>query len=262
MQTIQLNGQNAIVTGAGRGLGKEIALTLADAGANVWIADINGDDARAVAEEIMASGVKSGYTVVDVSSQDRMLAMIDEAADTLGGLDIMCNNAGIISMMTFDTLKQDELEKLLKINVCGVCYGCEGALRKMIAGGKGGKIVNIASNAGRRGTIRAFYNLSKAAVINLGISAAVVGAPHNIRVNTVNPGIIHTPMWDKILNVITEESGDDRDKVWEKDTLTRIPLGRAQTEKDIARAVLFLVSDYADSITGQAINVDGGMVCY
>ena len=258
MITLDLTGKRAIVTGAGRGLGKCIALRLAEAGAQVFLADINGAQAEQAAEEGKAKGflcaARGGVNVGDYAQMGDLVGEIAAG----GGLDIMVNVAGIMYTKKFMEVEPEGLKKLMDVNICGVTYGTKFALEKMMPKGTG-RIVNISSIAGRQGGMnRSYYAMTKAAVINLTQSAAATAAKSGVTVNSVCPGIIRTPMWEQILDDMQARTGGEREALWQMKLDEQIPMGVAQEEMDIANAVLFLCSDLARYITGQAINVDGG----
>ncbi len=261
MKTIDLTGKNAIVTGAGQGLGKQIALSLADAGANVWVVDIVPDNAEQTCGEIEAMDRRSGWSKVDVSRQDEVDATVDSAAEFFGGLDILVNVAGIFSYDTVDTIEEAEIKKITSINLFGAVYACKAAIRNMRSTGNGGSIVNIASIAARAGDPRfPFYHMTKASILNYNKSLAKSVAADNIRCNAVCPGLIRTPMLQA--RMVKEANSTDPaivDKYWQAYVKRVIPMGFAQTPDNIADAVLFFCSDLSSCITGQALNVCGGL---
>lgn len=257
MVNIDLTGKKAIVTGAGRGLGKCIAFRLAEAGAKVYLVDINAEIADAAAAEGKALGyqceAKGGVNVGDYGQMETLFN--DVAAD---GLDIMVNAAGIMYTKKFLEVEPEGLQTLMNVNICGTTYGTKFALEKMMPQNSG-RVVNIASIAGRHGSEnRSYYCMTKAAVISLTQSAALTAAKTGVTVNAICPGIIRTPMWDKILNDEHNRTGKDIEEIWQANLDSRIPMAKAQEEIDIANGVLFLCSDMARYITAQAINVDGG----
>jgi NAD(P)-dependent dehydrogenase (short-subunit alcohol dehydrogenase family) len=264
MMIFDFSGKNAVVAGAGSGIGKAVALQFADAGANVWIGDISEKNAAETAEEMKALGKSFGksygYTKTDVSRKEDVAAMFREAKEAFGRIDIAVNSAGVF--MTADLLSAapEDIQKHLGVNLMGVIYGCQTALEIMIEQGGGGKIVNVSSVGGRRGAPGApYYSLGKAGVINFTQSAAYTGAPYGINCNAICPGIIRTPMWEVILDDAVERGeGTDREQLFDRMMKSRTPLGRAQTGEEMAYAVLFLSSPYADAIVGQALNVCGG----
>jgi len=260
MRTIDLTGKNAVVTGAGQGLGKQIALSLAESGANVWIADIVSENAEQTSKEISALGRKSNWSKVDVSKQSEVDTMVDTAAAKLGSLDIMVNVAGIFSYDTIENITEEKIEKITKINLFGTVYGCKAAVRNMRKHGKGGSIVNIASIAARAGDPRfPFYHMTKASVLNYNKSLAKTVAAEGIRCNAVCPGLIRTPMLQERMLKEAHTTSTDVDEYWLAYVKRVIPMGFAQTPENIADAVLFFCSDLSSCITGQALNVCGGL---
>lgn len=256
---IDLTGKTAIVTGAGRGLGKCVALTLAECGADVWIGDISLENAQEAAKEIKALGRKSGAIKVDVIDYVQMKNLMDTVEQEAGKIDIMVNAAGIVITKTFLEITPEEVQKIMNINILSVSNGCQLALEKMMPRGYG-RIINFSSTAGRRGNISLpHYAMTKAAVINLTQSAALTSAKSGVTVNAVCPGIIRTAMWEKILDNRASEPGAEREAAWQAALDANIPMGIAQEAIDIAWAVAFLCSDYARYIHGQSLNVCGGM---
>ena len=257
---ISLKGKTAAVTGGGRGIGKAIAMTLAQAGAKVWIGNRTEEQSVKTVNEMKELGYEAGYTNMDVASYDDMKRFLDDAEKFGDGkLDIVVNAAGIVDTDSFLDLKVDQFKKLLDVNVIGVSNAAQVAIEKMKPHNEG-RIVIVASIAGREGLeILPHYCSTKAAAISLTQSAAKVAAHHHINVNAVAPGIIRTKMWEEILDGLVPE-GADRDEAFDGFIDNMIPLKKAQTEEDIADTVLFLCSDLASEITGQTINIDGGAV--
>ncbi len=255
---INLAGKTAAITGGGRGLGKAIALTLAKAGANVWIGNRKEEQSKETVKELLELGVKAGYSITDVASFDDVQRFMDDAEKFGNGkIDIMVNNAGVIDTTSFMEITGEQFRKLHDINVMGVSNTLQVAIKKMMPH-KAGKIVVISSIAGRKGLgMLTHYCATKAAAISLTQSAAAVAAPYHINVNGVAPGIIRTKMWEEILDGLSPE-GANRDEVFDSYIEAMIPFGTPQTEQDIADTVLFLCSSLSNEITGQTINVDGG----
>ena len=252
MVSINLSGKQAVVTGAARGLGKAVALKYAQAGADVWIADILKDELEKTAEEISSMGVKCGYSLCDVSDYDQYEALLNDA----GQVDILAHVAGIMVSKPMLKINQDEIDRLIKVNINGTDNACRAGLRKMIPEKKG-TILITSSVAGRHGHPgHAHYHLTKAADISIMQSAALTGAPYGITVNAICPGIIRTAIWEHIIDN-TRKEGETREECWERSIREMVPLGRPQTPEDIADAALFLTSPMARNITGQALNVCG-----
>ncbi len=252
--------KTAVVFGAGRGIGQAIATELAKGGATVYVADLLEEKAKEFCHGLKAAGLKAEPCVADVGNYESVDAVFLKAIKETGRLDIVINNAGIVGLNSFLETSREEIRKLIDVNLMGVNNGCQAAMKHMIELGIEGKIVNISSFAGRHALKEGFahYGMTKSAVIYTTQAAALAGAPYNINVNAVCPGIIRTPMWEKILDAY-EEGGKDREEAWKESLKTFIPLERGdQRPEDIAYAVLFLCSEYANHITGQSLNVDGG----
>ncbi|MFH1227074.1 MAG: 3-oxoacyl-[acyl-carrier-protein] reductase [Planctomycetota bacterium] len=244
----ELKDKTAIVTGGGRGIGREIALALAGQGANLVLVDVDETTLNQTAADIQSKGVKALPIKADVTSAADAERVADEAAKTLGRIDILVNNAGITRDNLIMRMKEDEWDRVIAINLKGT-FNFTKAVSRYMMKARSGRIVNIASIIGIGGNAgQANYAASKGGVIALTKSAAKEFASRNINVNAVAPGFIQTAMTE-VLN----------DEVKNK-MMERIPLQRLGTTKDVANAVLFLVSDASSYITGQVLVVDGGMV--
>ena len=262
---MDLTDRVAIVTGAGRGIGRGIATVMARCGATVAVADINIDDASSVAAELAAMGRDSVALKADVTDQAEVDALAESVIDRFGRIDAVVNNAGIIAAPGWENREnpdEQDWDMLYEVNVKGVARVTEAVLPHMRER-RCGKIVNIASVAGRIGsTTSAPYSISKAGVISYTQAIAIEEAQHNINVNAVCPGLLWTPLWRRI--AVRHGINRDEDKgmtareVFDKYVKERTPLGREQTPEDIGNAVAFLASDAAKNITGQALNVSGG----
>ncbi|MFH1905134.1 MAG: 3-oxoacyl-[acyl-carrier-protein] reductase [bacterium] len=245
---MKLGGKTAIVTGAAQGIGKEIACSLAKEGANVVVSDIDLERAEQTAAEIKKMGRETLIIKADVSIPEEAANIVEKTIDKLGSLDILINNAGITRDSFILRMKDEDWDKVLAINLKGT-FNCIKASAKVMLKQRKGKIVNIASIIGLIGNAgQANYAASKAGVIALTKSAAKEFGSRGITVNAIAPGFISTRMTE----VLKE---DTKQKM-----LGNIPLGRFGLATDVANLVLFLVSDEANYITGQVINVDGGMV--
>jgi 2-hydroxycyclohexanecarboxyl-CoA dehydrogenase len=250
---MKLRGKTALVTGGGRGIGRAIALGLAQEGAQVAVLDILADNAAAVAREIEATGVKALALPADLTKR----AQVDRAiADTLaqfGQIDILVNNAGWDRMELFLDSEEETWDKIIAINFKGILYVCKAALPSMVARGQG-KVISIASDAGRAGsTGEAVYAGTKGAIIAFSKTLAREMARHKITVNVVCPGLTETPLLQSI-----REQSPKTEKVIEAVTRA-IPLGRVGQPEDIAGAVVYLASPAADFVTGQTLSVSGGL---
>lgn len=254
----RLQDKVAIVTGAASGMGRAIAARYALEGARVVVADLNSDGAHAAAEAIRAAGGAATAVAVDVRDQAWVQAMVDTAVREFGGLDILVNNAGVGKIIPFLETTEADWNFMFDINCKGLLWCAQAAARVMIAQGRGGKIINLASQAGRRGEALVLaYCASKACVISMNQSIALALAPHKINVNALAPGIVDTPFWDEVdkqfAKLLNMEVGEP------KRTFTAsIPLGRIETPEDITGAAVFLASSDSDYVTQQCLNVDGG----
>ena len=257
---MQLDGKFAGVTGAAMGMGKSIAQFLAAEGATVAVTDINLEKAEQTAAEIRQKGGKAKVWKLDVTNRAEIKQVIGDIAATFGQLDIWVNNAGVSTMVPFLELTERDWDFLHDVNGSGVFFCSQAVASIMVRQGKGGKIINNASMAGKRGgnaPFLAHYVYTKFGVIGLTQAMAKELAPYKITVNAVCPGYVATPMqerelvWEANLRGITSEGVH-------KMILDDTPLGRIELAEDIAKVVLFLASPLSDFITGEAINVNGG----
>ena len=246
---MHLDGKTALVTGASRGIGRAIAIKLASEGAAVAINYAgNAKAAEEVKSIIEAAGGKAMLVQADVSSAESVEAMIKEVVEAFGGIDILVNNAGITRDGLLMRMKEEDWDAVINTNLKGVFY-CTKAVSKLMMKKRAGRIVNMASVVGLTGNAgQANYAAAKAGVIGFSKTMAKELASRGITVNMVAPGYIDTDMTAVLSESVRETM------------VSGIPLGRAGTPEDVANAVLFLVSDDASYITGQVINVDGGMV--
>ena len=248
---MRLTGNVAIVTGSAAGIGRGIALHLAEEGADVVVADIDEKGARGTAAKIEALGRRALAVVADVSRLADVAAMVAKARE-LGHVSILVNNAGIERMSALFDVSEDEWDSVLSVNLTGTFLCCQAIAKSMVAEGRGGKIVNLGSIAGfslpRR---ESHYGVSKAGVHALTRQLALDLAPHRINVNAVAPGVIANGM-------STRDSLSDPDRA--ERLRQRIPWGRFGTPRDVGHAVVFLTSSEADYITGTVLIVDGGFL--
>lgn len=243
-----LTGKVAVVTGAAQGIGKAIALTLAQEGAEVVVSDINLEKAQETAREIEALGRKTLALQTNVAKADEVETLAKTTLETFGKADILVNNAGITRDNLLMRMKDEEWDQVIEVNLKGTFYCTRAFLRSMLKQ-KSGRIVNITSVVGAMGNPgQANYSASKAGVIGFTKTMAREVASRHITVNAVAPGFIDTDM----TKALSEEV--------RKNLLNQIPLARLGTPKDIAEAVRFLVSDTAAYITGQILHVNGGML--
>jgi len=266
----RLNGKVVIVTGAGSGIGKGVALRLAREGAGVAAVDIDGEAARASSQEIAGLGERSLAMALDVSRPSDIKEIVDRVAREMGRVDILVNCAGIVQTKLFLEVTEADWDRVIDINQKGTAFAIQAAAAQMVrqvpqavknagvADRSYGKIVSFTSISGRRGReYQLAYAASKAAVISITQSAALAFAPVGINVNAVAPSVVITPMWEQNNREKERAFGVDPRKASEE-FINRIPLKRPGTVEDMAGAVAFLCSADADYITGQTINVDGG----
>ncbi|MCV7359526.1 acetoin reductase [Mycolicibacterium fluoranthenivorans] len=255
----------ALVTGAGRGIGRGIALELARQGADIALVDTQHDGIAAVADEIAQIGSKSTTFVADVSDRDAVFAAVAHAASALGGFDVMVNNAGIALVGPLAEVTPQELARLWAVNVDGVLWGIQAAVAKFKElgnrdKGKISKIINASSIAGHEGfAMLGPYSATKFAVRALTQAAAKEHAADGITVNAYCPGVVGTDMWVAIDKRFAELTGAAEGETFEKFAAT-IALGRPETPEDVAGFVAYLAGPGADYMTGQAGLIDGGMV--
>ncbi|MFH1690338.1 MAG: 3-oxoacyl-[acyl-carrier-protein] reductase [Candidatus Eisenbacteria bacterium] len=244
---MRLDNKRAVVTGAGRGIGKAIASKLASLGADVAIVDIDGETASSTAAEIAATGATAIGYELDITDSDAVMAVFKTIIEDLGGLDILVNNAGLTRDNLLLRMSPDDWDLVMKVNLKGAFNCIRAAVRPMMSQ-RSGRIINIASVVGQVGNVgQANYAASKAGLIALTKTVAREFGGRGITANAVAPGFIETPMTEALPEKARE------------DFASRILLRRFGSPSDVANLVAFLASDEADYITCQTVNVDGGM---
>jgi meso-butanediol dehydrogenase/(S,S)-butanediol dehydrogenase/diacetyl reductase len=255
-----VNGKVALVTGAGQGIGRAIALRLAHDGANVAIADLNDEKMEGVAGEVRAIGRKAATVKTDVSDRDQVFAAVDHAEKELGGFDIIVNNAGIAQIEALADVTPEKFNQIIQVNVAGVLWGIQAAGAKFKERGRKGKIISASSIAGHEGfPLLGVYAATKFAVRALTQAAAKELASSGITVNAYCPGVVGTDMWVEIDRRMAEITGAKIGESYDK-FVGGIALGRAETPEDVAAFVSFLAGPDSDYMTGQAPLIDGGLV--
>jgi meso-butanediol dehydrogenase/(S,S)-butanediol dehydrogenase/diacetyl reductase len=256
---MKLRGKVSYVTGAGRGIGRGIALTLAREGAHVVVADIDPAAACKVAEEVSRLGVEGHAVSLDVTRADDAKRLRDTIEERFGKLDIAVHSAGVISVQRVESMSEREWERVMNVNAKGTFLCCQAAI-PLLRCAVTGTIVNIASVSGKDGYPGlAHYSASKYAVIGFTNSLAKELAHENITVNAICPGVVRTAMWD-LLAEEWRNDGETAEASWQRQVLAFVPQGRPQTAEDIGDLVVYLSS--ARNLTGQAINVDGGLTSH
>jgi NAD(P)-dependent dehydrogenase (short-subunit alcohol dehydrogenase family) len=252
---MRLADKTAVITGGARGIGRAIAGRYVSEGARVVVADLLVDQARQTAAEI---GAGTMAIAVDVSKLESIEAMGRRIAEEVGPVDILVNGAAIFNMAPLAEITEADFDRQFNINVRGLLFTTQVISAGMIATGKGGKIINFSSQAGRRGEAHvAVYCAAKAAVISLTQSMALELIKHRINVNAIAPGVIDTPMWDVVDSLFAKY---ENRPVGEKKRLVgeAVPYGRMGLPEDITGAAVFLASSDSDYIVAQTLNVDGG----
>jgi NAD(P)-dependent dehydrogenase (short-subunit alcohol dehydrogenase family) len=251
----KLEGKVAVITGGAGGIGRAIAQRYAAEGAIICIADIDGAEAQVQAQKIGGKAFSITYNGGERESIDHMVQQVVQQA---GSIDILVNNAAVIEIAPFLEIEEQSYDRVFNVNVKGLLFTLQGAARVMIEKGKGGKIINLASQAGRRGdpwvTV---YGASKAAVINITQSAGLALISHRINVNGIAPGVVDTPMWDRVDNQYAKYQslpvGEKKRRVG-----AAVPYGRIGVPEDHVGAAVFLASSDSDYVVAQTLGVDGG----
>ena len=252
---MRLVGKTALITGAARGIGLAFAQAYVAEGARVAIADINLEAAEAAAS---ALGEKAVAVQMDVSDQDSIQAGVDQTIQALGHIDILINNAAIFTAAPIVEVTRNDFDKVFAINVAGTMFTLQAVAKHMIDRGQGGKIINMASQAGRRGeALVSVYCATKAAVISLTQSAGLNLIEHGINVNAIAPGVVDGEHWEGVdaffAKYENKPLGQKKKEVGEA-----VPFGRMGTAQDLTGMAVFLASEDANYIVAQTYNVDGG----
>lgn len=251
----RLAGKTALITGAARGIGLAFAQAYVREGARVAIGDIDFERARAAAREI---GDDAIAVEMDVSRQESIDAAIAEVVSALGSIDILINNAAIFSAAPIIEIAREDYQRVFDINFSGALFTLQAVAKRMIARGGGGKIINMASQAGRRGEpLVAVYCASKAAIISLTQSAGLDLIQHGINVNAIAPGVVDGEHWDGVDAFFARYEGKVPGQK-KREVGESVPYGRMGTAEDLTGMAVFLASDEADYIVAQCYNVDGG----
>lgn len=263
-RTAAHEGPVVAITGAGQGIGRALARAFRAQGARVVVSDIDAASCAAAADELQTLGVAA-----DVTRAEQCATLVERTVATFGHLDVMICNAGIMQLKPLLELDGGDWDRMLGVNVKGSFLTLQAAARQMLTqpplaeGRPRGKILLMASIAGRSGagpiaSVIPHYRASKAAVISLTQSAAITFAPQ-ITVNAICPGLVETDMWQRMDRDWTALQGVPQGQAWQQ-RVAAVPMGRAQTPGDVADLAMFLASPAADYMTGQSINIDGGLM--
>ena len=252
---MRLQDKVAVVTGGARGIGRAICERYAAEGARVVVADLNGKECQSVAAAIGRGAIG---VALDVTQQGSIDAMVAAVVKTCDGIDILVNNAGVFDMGPLEEITHEGYRKIFAVNVEGLLFTTQAVVAHMKKQGRGGKIINFASQAGRRGeAFVAVYCASKATVISLTQSMGLELAKYKINVNGIAPGVVDTPMWDHVDALFAKYEnlpiGEKKKRVG-----LAVPYGRMGTPEDMTGMAVFLASSDADYVVAQTYNVDGG----
>lgn len=251
----RLRGKSALITGAARGIGLAFAQAYAAEGAKVALADIDIERASKAARDIGDAAIA---VEMDVTQQASIEAAVAETVDRFGQIDILINNAAIFTAAPIVEIARADFDVVFKINVAGTLFTLQAVARHMIARGGGGRIINMASQAGRRGEpLVAVYCASKAAIISLTQSAGLDLIRHGINVNAISPGVVDGEHWDGVDAFFAKHEGKAPGQK-KREVGAAVPFGRMGTAHDLTGMAVFLASDEAEYIVAQTYNVDGG----
>ena len=252
---MQLQNKTALITGAGRGIGLAFARRYVEEGARVAIADVDVDRAQAAAETI---GSQAIAVEMDVADQNSIKLGVAQTIDRLGHIDILVNNAAVFTAAPIVDITPEDYQRTFDINVAGTLFTLQAVAKHMIDRGQGGKIINMASQAGRRGeSLVAVYCATKAAVISLTQSAGLNLIAHKINVNAIAPGVVEGDHWDGVDAFFARYEGKPKGQK-KREVGEAVPYGRMGQPEDLTGMAVFLASEGADYVVAQTYNVDGG----
>ena len=257
---MRMQGKVAIVTGGARGIGRAIAERYASEGAIIAVADIDFQGAQSTTEIIEKSGGKAFPVSLDVTRVDSIQAMLGTVISKAGRVDVLVNNAGVVEVQPLFEIDERTWERVFSVNTKGLFFTLQAVARRMVDQHAGGKIINLASEAGQRadGMVIA-YSATKAAVISITKTASLALIPFGINVNAISPGVVDTPMWIDVDRMFAKWTGAAVG-VTRRDTEREVPFGRFGTPEDLTGIAVFLATSESDYMLGQTVNVDGGRV--
>jgi NAD(P)-dependent dehydrogenase (short-subunit alcohol dehydrogenase family) len=252
---MRLKGKSALITGGARGIGRAFAEAYVREGATVALGDVNFGAATRTAEEI---GAQAYAIALDVTSEDSIREAVKAVEKRAGGIDILINNAALFDLAPIVEITRASYERLFAVNVAGTLFVLQAVAKSMVARGKGGKIINMASQAGRRGeALVAVYCATKAAVISLTQSAGLDLIKHRINVNAIAPGVVDGEHWDHVDSLFAKYEGLQPGEK-KKQAGAAVPYGRMGSAQDLVGMAIFLASAESDYVVAQTYNVDGG----
>ena len=256
----RLAGRHALLTGAGNGIGLGVTAGFLAEGACCTAVDLRAEPTAGLAALMQQYPAQLAYAAADVSRTEALPALVAGASQRFGVVDVLFNNAAVFDLAPLLESDLQSFQKLFDVNVKGMFFTMQAVLAALVAAGKPGSVINMASQAGRRGeALVSHYCATKAAVISYTQSAALAMAPHGIRVNAISPGVIDTPMWADVDALFARHEGLQPGE--KKAAVGRaVPLGRMGTPQDIVGAAVFLANAESAYITAQTLNVDGGNV--
>ena len=256
----RLTDKVALVTGGGGGIGRAMAIRLAEEGAQVIAADVDRQLVEETASKVQALGRKSLALQLDVTRRADIDRMVQRSVEAMGRIDILMNNAGVVRFQDMLDITEDDWDFVCNVNLKGAFFVMQAVARQMVRQGAGGKIINTASVSGKQPEpFFVHYGVSKAGVISMTKSAAVALGPHHINVNAICPGSTVTNMHMTVTHALAERNNITVEEMIKRRE-TALPTGRRNRPEDIAAMAAFLASSDADNITGQAYNVDGGLL--
>ncbi len=255
-----MQGKVAVVTGGARGIGRAIVERYVREGATCAVADVDFEGARAAADAVHDLGGSAFPVYLDVTRLESITDMVKAVVSRTGGIDILVNNAGVVEVQPIFEINEKIWDRVFDVNVKGLFFTLQAVARHMVERKKGGKIINLASEAGQRADAMVIaYSATKAAVISVTKTASLALIPHGINVNAISPGVVDTPMWEEVDRMFGRWSGKPAGQK-KRETEREVPFGRFGKPEDLTGIAVFLATSDSDYMLGQTVNVDGGRV--
>ena len=257
---MRMQGKVAVVTGGARGIGRAIVERYVREGATCAVADIDFEGARKTSEELQGCGGEAFPVGLDVTRLESIIAMVDTVVSKAGSIDVLVNNAGVVEIEPIFEINEQIWERVFSVNVKGLFFTLQAVAKRMVERNKGGKIINLSSEAGQRAdALVVAYGATKAAVISITKTTASALIPYKINVNAISPGVVDTPMWVEVDQMIGKWTGKAIGEA-RRETEREVPFGRFGKPEDLAGIAVFLATSDSDYMLGQTVNVDGGRV--